>query len=161
MAVLQDDLICLDQAAKRLHLSIEQLNAHIESGKIKAHRINGVLVVPESEIPSITRDQFCELDGNPITYIQAEEKYDIVGTTLRHWAEKGWIAVQKPGYGAELNEADVAFCAAVYHARLKAGIPSGIPLLDEMGRPYLQLKHPKLSEYRRKRKKALTKKRRD
>jgi hypothetical protein len=47
----------------------------------------------------------------------------------------------------ELDEAEVAYCAEIYHAR--NGI-SGVPLLDEDGLAY-QLKHPELSEYRRKR----------
>ena len=47
----------------------------------------------------------------------------------------------------KLDEAEVAYCAEIYHERKAAGIRSGAPLLDEDGLPY-ELKHPELSAYR-------------
>ena len=52
----------------------------------------------------------------------------------------------------ELNEADVAYCAEIYHERKANKIGFRAPLLDEAGLPY-QLKHPKLAKYRLKKRK--------
>ena len=52
-----------------------------------------------------------------------------------------------------LDEADIAYCAAIHTVRKQAGIRTGFPLLDENGRPGL-LKHPNLSRYRREQRKT-------
>ena len=55
----------------------------------------------------------------------------------------------------ELDEAEVAYCAGIYHERKTLGI-TRVPLLDENGLAY-ELKHPKLFEYRRRKKKQAQK----
>ena len=173
-----EHVLPLPEAAQRLGLSSKALKDLVERGTIKAVQFNGEIAVPESEIPEITREQFKHLKGKPITVSEAAlparfdkqgrllDRYDSKGQpieglgygiyddTIRLWVKKyQYVKVLSPGYGMTLDEADVAFCAAVYHERKKAGTLKKVPLLDDAGRPY-QLKHPSLSEYRRKKKQA-------
>ena len=84
-----------------------------------------------------------------ITVTEAAEKYNVYRTTIIRWKGKGYIGVIQPGYRMTLNEAEVAYCAAIHHERKASGLGyRGVPLLDDEGLPY-KLKHPELSRYRR------------
>jgi hypothetical protein len=101
--------------------------------------------VPESQVKqAITREQFKKFRGTPITVSGAVKKYNIPYTTLIGWVHSDLelIAVIKPGYGMLIDEADVAYCAAVYRARGKSS-----RIFDEAKRPY-KLKRPELAAYR-------------
>lgn len=104
-----------------------------------------VFVVPK-------REDFLDknLIGVAITVSDAAKKYDVNRFTILTWVKRKLIRVLKDGYRTEIDEADAAYCAKVYHDRQKVGIRFGAPLLNEDGQPYM-LKHPELSEYRRKR----------
>jgi len=67
------------------------------------------------------------------------------------WKNKGYLRVLKPGYRMQIDESDIAYCAEIYHRRKERGIGFRAPLLDSEGLPY-QLKHPKLAEYRKRKK---------
>jgi hypothetical protein len=100
-------------------------------------------------LQAIRPDQFKVLRGKPITLSEACQRYDLVLSTLRSWVGKRYIRVLRPGYQSELDEADVAYCAALYHIRREAGT-SKAPLLNPDGTPHL-LKYPDLSAERRRR----------
>lgn len=96
----------------------------------------------------IISEKWPALVGRAITVTDAAKKYNIVRTTIVRWKEKGYLEVLEDGYKMTLDESQVAYCAEIYHERQSAGIRKGPPLLDENGLPY-ELKHPKLSEYRK------------
>jgi hypothetical protein len=147
-----DRYIPLSQAAKRLGISPAALEGLIDSGNIKAARLNGTIAVAEDEldqIVAINRDQFEHLRGQAITIAQAAEKYSLGNRTIRAWITRGYITVLVPGYGATIDEADVAYCAAVYQAR---GGERGKRLFDDQGQPY-QLSRSEWATYQRTRRK--------
>jgi hypothetical protein len=98
----------------------------------------------------ILKEQYAKLIGQPITVTDAAERYNVHRDTIIEWKKKDYITVLKPGYRMELDEAEVAYCADIYHKRQRK---SGVPLLDDDGLPY-QLKHPQLSEYRESKRKS-------
>lgn len=70
---------------------------------------------------------------------------------LRQWPKRGIVAVIESGCGKQTDEADVAYCAKIFHARKSNNSFSGAPLLDVQGNPRLVMP-PQLPEYRRKKK---------
>ena len=163
MAVELDCVIPLPQAAKRMGMTVEALTRLVTSGKLKAMKTSsGEVVVPESETQSaITHEQFKHLRGKRITVGQAaqpgprdskknEGGYDVPDDTIRIWVARGYVKVLESGYGMKLDEADVAYCAAIYHQHKSSG--SRAPLLDKDGHPYV-LKNPQMAEYQRERRK--------
>ncbi len=106
-----------------------------------------------AQLAAIKRDDFKHLKGQGITVSEAARKYDVNRSTILKWTKQQYIAILKPGYRMELDEADVAYCATIHAIRRKTGVRFGAPLLDETGMPYL-LKHPALSRYRREQKKT-------
>ena len=155
MAVELDRVIPLPQAAKQMGMTVEALTRLVTSGKLKAMKTSsGEVVVPESETKdAITRRDFEHLRGKPITVAKASEKYGVIQPTISRWVQRGHIAKiddRKEPYPAKIDEADIAYCAAVYKARGKTS-----RIFDEAGRPYV-LKHPDLAEYRRRKKAQVT-----
>ena len=163
-------LIPLPEAARKLGLSETELRQRVETGTILAGNLpNGEIVVStdnvisgvldiNSRLRAIRRKDFEHLRGQPITVTEAVEKYgakfgsNLIGQTIRDWVKKDYIQVLRESVGRgsymELDEADIAYCAAIQSVRKQAGVRTGFPLLDETGRPGL-LKHPNLSRYRR------------
>ena len=160
----------LEEAAAVTGYSVEYLQYRTEMGTILAGMMDNELMVavtqdnrlveiapapaPEPEgddinarLRQIRREDFAHLEGQPITVSEAETRYNVQRRTLINWKTRGYIKVLKDGYRMELNEADVAFCAAIYHVRRPYG--SRAPLLDEDGNPYL-IKYPDLAHRRRK-----------
>lgn len=100
----------------------------------------------------ILRRDYSSLMGKPICVSDAVNKYHIPRSTVIDWIANQYITVLKPGYGMEINEAELAYCADVYKQRKEANTTrGGAPLLDSDGLPN-SLKHPKLSAYRLRRK---------
>jgi hypothetical protein len=153
VAVQLEHYIPLPQAAKRLKISAASLQGLIESGNIKAVKLNGTIAVAESELDQVvTREKFEHLRGQTITIPQASTKYSIHVDTFRAWIKRGYIRLLKAGYGAEMDLADVAYCAAVYQVQ---GGGRGKRIFDENGQPY-QLKHTEWANYQRERRKKKT-----
>ena len=145
-----ENYVPLPQAAKRLKITATALQRLIDNGILHAVRLGGTVAVPESELnETIFREQFDHLRGQAITIAQAIEKYGLIDTTIRRWIDRGYIKVLKEGYGAHLDHADVAYCAAVYQA---IGGVQGKRLFDDNGRPY-QLKRTDWATYQRERRK--------
>jgi hypothetical protein len=148
--------IPLVEATRKYNLSEDALTRLIQDGRIDAAQLpSGELVVSDSDLgeaktkEQIIEEEYGHLRRKPITVSQASKKYSIPGTTIRNWIANGYIETVGNSYPMSLDEATVAYCASVYRSRKKAGIPGfGAPLLDEIGLPY-ELKHPRLSEHRR------------
>ncbi len=142
--------IPLPQAAKRLGISPASLQGLIQGGMIAAVQLNGTVAVAENDLEQvITREQFVHLRGQAITVAKAVKQYKLNRITLRGWIDHGYIKVLKSGYGMTIDEADVAYCAAVYQAQ---GGGRGKRIFDENGQPY-QMKHTEWAEYQRERRK--------
>lgn len=151
-----DKVIPLPDAAKRLGVPEKAIVRLVNDGIVEAVRLKGgSMMVKEDELEGVVlKEQFAHLRGVPITIAQATEKYELSRGALRKWIDKEYISVIEPGYGAKLDEADVAYCAAVYHAR---DIQPGQRVFDEDGKPY-QLKKPEWAVYQRERRGKLKKK---
>ncbi|HAD07013.1 MAG TPA: hypothetical protein DCE76_07610, partial [Anaerolineaceae bacterium] len=123
-----------------------RLRQLVEKGKIRAGVIAGEMVVSEDEVRNqavIRKEDLPEykkhahLHGIPIGFTEASDKYGINLSSLQRWFKKGIIAEVKRertigGEKIYLNEADVAYCAEIYHSR--GG--KGKWLFDKNGLPY-------------------------
>lgn len=146
-----EKLLPLDVAADCLGLSVEVLTSLIYSDRIKANITDrGEVLVPESEVKkaAATKEKFAKLVGVPITVSEAVKKYKVPYTTLIGWVHSPLelIAIIKPGYGMQLDEADVARCAAIYKMRGRSS-----RIFDKTGKRPYELMRPDLAEYRRNR----------
>jgi hypothetical protein len=151
----------LSEAAQKFELSEQALTQLIQAGKIEAVRLSsGEVLVPANNDPQkirtkeqIIAEKFGDLREQPITISEASERYKVLGRTIREWVSLDYIQVVDHSYPVKIDEAEAAYCAEIFHERKAAGIRSGAPLLDEHGLPY-ELKHPELSAYRRRKKRA-------
>ncbi len=146
-----DRFIPIAKAAHRLKLSERSLRQMITAGTVKGAMLpSGEIGVSELDLDQIiTREQFAHLRGIPLTTNQAADRYRLSHWSIRNWIDRGYIKVLKPGYGMEIDEADVAYCAAVYQSR---GGARGKRLFDDDGKPY-QPKHTEWADYQRERRK--------
>jgi len=101
-----------------------------------------------ARLSQIRREDFAHLEGQPITVSEAARKYGVPRQTIHTWTKRGHVEALPitSTKSKVINEADVAFCAAIYHVRKPYG--SRAPLLDEDGQPYL-IKYPDLAKARR------------
>ena len=162
----------LDEASFRTGHSEAELRADAEAGKILAGMLNGELQIavtedghvvriaqpaPEPEgddinarLRQIRREDFAHLEGQAITVSEAARKYGVPVSTLHRWLERGYISAlnNESGRGKRkiLDEATVAYCAEIYHARKPYNTRA--PLLEPDGSPYL-LREPELARLRR------------
>ena len=145
-----ENYIPLPQAAKRLKVTATALQRLINNGILHAVRLGGTVAVAESELnQTITREQFNHLRGQAISITQAAEKYQLKQMTIRRWIEHGYITILKDGHGMIIDEADVAYCTAVYQA---IGGGQGKRIFDPSGHPY-QMRHTDWADYQRERRK--------
>lgn len=135
-------LLPLPEAARKYGISQARLKAMIEHGKIKAAMIMGELVVSESEIRSesdLRKEDLPEykkhahLTGKEIWVSEAARKYGLLHPTILKWVKAGIIKqIGITGNKVLLDEADVAYCAEIYHRFGK----QGRKLFDKDGKPY-------------------------
>ncbi len=92
--------IPIDQAVKRYPISRATLTQAIETGKMKAVQVNGLLAVDEEDMKTLTIDLDKDLIGIPIRGLDAERKYGISNVNLSRWANAGYIRVidRRAGY---------------------------------------------------------------
>ncbi len=140
------------EAARIYNLTEDVLTRLIQDGRIDAAQLSsGELLVSDQSLneaktkEQIIKEEFSRLCGNPVTVSEAENRYELQNQTIRNWVTLGYIRVVDNDYPMKLDEADVAYCAKIYHER--GGRP-GARIFDRDGNPY-QLKHPELAEYRR------------
>lgn len=98
----------------------------------------------------LIEEQFNHLRGQGITISEAAKKYDTPRGAVDSWVYRGnYISfVDELAYPRLIDEAEVALCAQIYHERQKTGL-TGIPYFDDYDFPVTEMKHPELSEYRR------------
>jgi len=135
-------LLPLPEAARKYGISQARLKAMIEHGKIKAAMIMGELVVSESEIRSesdLRKEDLPEykkhayLKGVPIWISEAARKYNVLQPTITNWVKAGIITrLGIDGNKVLIDEADVAYCAEIYHQRRG----QGKRVFNEKGLPY-------------------------
>jgi hypothetical protein len=95
--------------------------------------------------------KFPTLIGKPITLSDASQKYSVPRTTLQKWHYRSnYITPIDPtAYPYNFDEAEIAYLSDIYMRRKLTGSRS--PLIDDDGLPY-EVKHPELSDYRRRKK---------
>ncbi|RLC84524.1 MAG: hypothetical protein DRJ03_14090, partial [Chloroflexi bacterium] len=149
----------LTAASEKYDLPKKQLADWLKRGIIEGITTDRGEMVSQTAIENnlpkdkIIQLRYPELVGVPITLTEAQEKYNVNRATIFRWAKNNnYIRVLKNGYGMTLDEAEVAYCAEIYHRRIERGIGTHTPLLDKTGKEY-QLKHVWLSKYRKKKKK--------
>jgi hypothetical protein len=100
------------------------------------------------------KEKYSHLMNQPITISEASEKYDVPRPTIQSWLyrSKYFGFMNRESYPQTIDEAEIAYCAEIYHQRKQKGIGPRTPLLDEHGFPY-ELKHPGLAEYRKRKRK--------
>ena len=130
-----------DQAARQLGLDFNSIFRLADEGKLRAavmtdgsigisqQSVNELL--PKEALPEYRENE--ELRGTPISINEAGRKYKLNTSTLTRWMQRGLIRqMGKDGRKTLLDEADVAYCARVYH--LNSG--QGKWVFDKAGRPY-------------------------
>ena len=139
----------LSEAARKYGLEEARLRQLVEKGKIRAGVIAGEMVVSEDEVkkrvekeqvPGVRKEDLPEyqkhahLKGKPIWISEAERKYGVPNPTIWRWMKSGIIArLGMDGNKTLLDEADVAYCAEIYHSR---NPKQGRRLFDDNGLPY-------------------------
>jgi len=156
-----DHLIPLRDAAKLFGISEKRLHELVQAGKIKGAILPGGEIGVNRDAAEINalnenlryikRSLFAHLAGVTITVSDGAQKYGVHRNTVLNWVKRGYVKQIKSGYKMEIDEADLAFCARVNEIRKQHEMLFSGPLLNDAGQPY-QIKHPSLSEYRRKKK---------
>lgn len=117
-------LITLEEAARRLGIKPRTLLRYAKSGKIRAKLFvvdNGehmmLVELEEMSGEKPRRENFAHLEGRGVSISQAAERYGIPFSTLQRWVQRGWIRIIREGGRGkpyELNEADIAYLAAIF-----------------------------------------------
>ncbi len=118
------------------------------------HEHEGDVFELNVQLSRIKRENFKHLEGHPITVSEAHQRYKVSRNTILAWVNLYphvvKVLVPSKGRGSRmfLDEASIAYLAAIHKTRKAFGVRSGVPLVDEKGHPYL-IKHPSLSRVRR------------
>lgn len=124
-------LLPLAVAAEKIGVSEDELRTQIEVGTIQAGILpNGEIVVSENTLPTppTPKEQLPEykkhkhLKGVSIWISEAGRKYDVSTQTISQWASAGYIKkLGMDGNRVLVDEADMAYCAEIYHQRKGQG----------------------------------------
>jgi len=137
-----DTLISLPEAVRKSGLAETSLRALVEKGTIKAGKLpTGEIVVseqdalaqkptPKEELPEYKKHAY--LKGVATWVGEAARKYNIPHPTISRWVTAGLIrSLGTSGNKNLIDEADVAYCAEIYHQRRGQGKwlfnPDGTP----------------------------------
>lgn len=139
-----DVYLSLPDAAARARVDQSVILRAIESGKIKAAILsNGDYIVNQNDLNRPLRKEdtpeyqaFKHLRGIGIGIRQAAKKYNVNDVTMFRWVKNGYInrisGETQRGKRVLIDEADAAYCAAIYH--LNPG--QGKRLFNPDGTPY-------------------------
>ncbi len=138
-----DTYLPLPDAAKALHVDQSVLLKLIKSGRIKAAMLSTgvylvnqeVLSMPLSKEDTPEYQAVSHLRGVGIGIRQAAIKYNVAQQTISRWVDKGFIRRLSGetirGQRVMIDEADMAYCSAVYHSNPGQGKsifnPDGTP----------------------------------
>jgi predicted site-specific integrase-resolvase len=110
-----EKFIPLKDAAQKYGLQMHVLTDLVEKGKLRALRINHMVIVAEGEVFELVKatngngKKYAKLEGKPIRLTRAADKYQISPAALSGWTKRGYIrAVERGPKLLLLNEADVA-----------------------------------------------------
>ena len=115
----------LQEAARRMRVSVKETRAMIESGKIQGGVLpDGEMVVSESTIPTQKLPQkedlpeyrkHAKLKGVGISINDASREFNIPSGTITRWMQKGIIKkLGSDGYRTLIDKADAAYCSEIY-----------------------------------------------
>jgi len=134
--------ISISDVSRALGLPSSVLKKKVKSGTIKAVTINGKThktePVDKTESTLDEREayidaHFAELKGVEIWIAEAARKYNIAHPNLVRWVDRRFIRkLGKEKNRILLDEADVAYCVAIYRDRKDAGHR----LFNDDGTPY-------------------------
>jgi hypothetical protein len=142
-----DRFITIHDAAARLRLPEVMLRALIEKGRIRAailpdgaigvsERVVIRMAPPQNPIPKEELPEYqkhAHLKGQAIWQSEAARKYNISSKTISRWVSAGIIkSLGMDGNKMLIDEADMAYCAEIYHQR--SG--QGKWLFNKDGTPY-------------------------
>ncbi len=91
---------------------------------------------PKENLPEY--QQFAHLKTNFMGVREAAKQYKVPVMTLHDWVKKGPILIESRDarYRRLVNEADVAYCAYVYHQKKKNKKSSRSPTFNADGTPF-------------------------
>jgi len=103
----------------------------------------------------IKKSDFDQLDGQPISIKRARERYGLNAEIIRTWTHRELIKILfTRGRKWYLNERDVAYCAAVYHAKKEFyGTTHGVRFFNDDGTPY-RVRYTDVAAYHRHRRRG-------
>jgi len=155
-------LLPLEEAAAQTGLDVATLRNLVEQGKVMAGTLpSGEIAVAVQEGKVVekvetngTQEQrprrkedtpeyqaVAHLKGRPIWISAAARKYGLNHQTLLNWVKRGIVRrLGREKNRVLLDEADVAYCATIYHKR---GGKRGQRLFDKDGLPYQPKWKPK------------------
>ncbi len=125
------EFVTLQDAAQMAGLPLEMLTTLVQTGKIRAARFNGEVLISVSRVkkarqridktrgvpPFIDRTQFRYMEGQRIRCSMAAAKYNIGKSTLSTWVKKEHIRVlSREAKTLMLDESDVAYALALANA---------------------------------------------
>jgi len=134
-----DRFIPINEATLKFQISESNLRQLIQIGKIRAVEIAGGIVVDEQEVrdhlPKKDRPEYqkySHLKASTISMHEATRRYHIPTPTISRWAAHGYIAILgHQGRQILICEADIAYCADIYHINRGRGHwlfnPDGTP----------------------------------
>ena len=117
--------IPIADAADKYGYDLDELKKMAQSGKINAAVLpGGDMVVSESSIKGNLRKedlpeykQFIKLKGTGLGLRESADEYNLPVSTLRGWVTKKIVStIGIDGRKTLLDQADVAYCAKIYHA---------------------------------------------
>ena len=147
-------LLPLEEAAAQTGLDVATLRNLVEQGKVMAGTLPGgeiVVAVQEGKVVQVETNgnqnpkprrkedtpeyqAVAHLKGHPIWIREAARKYGVYSQTISGWVQRGLIRrLGKDGKKVLVDEADVAYCVAIYRRR---GAKRGQRLFDKHGLPY-------------------------
>ena len=91
---------------------------------------------PKENLPEY--QQFAHLKTNFMGVREAAKQYKVPVMTLHDWVKKGPILIESrdAGYRRLVNEADMAYCAYVYHKKKKDKKSAHSPTFNADGTPF-------------------------
>ena len=106
----------LPEVIRRYRIRESDLLQMVDKGIIRAVKVDGAIAIAEEDLDKVVeRKDFENLRGKSILASEAARKYGIHSRTISRWAHKGLIRILgRSSRRLYLDEADVAYCAAVY-----------------------------------------------
>jgi len=93
-----EEFITLEEAARRYRINRDVLAQLVESGKIKAVRIDGRLAVPDRDAAiAAIKEQITNSNDELVSIAEAGRRLGVNPGIIFAWVEYGWIPVMATG----------------------------------------------------------------